>query len=129
MSGSRRPPWLLLERDQVVLYVLGVLLVVVAAARYGLARWGTAKDVRILEPGTPIAYRVDLNHAGGDELDLLPGIGPAKARRIVEDREANGPFRRVEDLARVSGITIVMVDELRDLVTVGPASEERELRE
>lgn len=126
MSDSRRPPWLLLERDQVVLYVLGVLLVVVGAARYGLARWGAAKDVRTLEPGTPVAYRVDLNRAGGEELDLLPGIGPAKAERIVEDRQANGPFRGVDDLARVHGITATMVDELRDLVTVRPAPEGRE---
>lgn len=126
MRGSRRPPWLLLERDQVVLYVLGVLLVVVAAVRYGLARWGAAKDVRTLEPGAPIAYRVDLNRAGADELDLLPGIGPAKARRIVADRQATGPFRRVDDLARVPGITAAMVEELRDLVTVHPAPEGRE---
>lgn len=47
---------------------------------------------------------VNLNTAGVDELDELPGIGEATARAIVEDREANGPFSAPEDLMRVSGI-------------------------
>lgn len=51
------------------------------------------------EPGL-----VNINTAGIDELDRLPGIGEATARAIVEDREANGPFSAPEDLMRVSGI-------------------------
>ena len=47
---------------------------------------------------------VNINSAGADELDALPGVGPATARAIVEDREANGPFAMPEDLMRVSGI-------------------------
>jgi len=66
---------------------------------------------------------VDLNKADAEELDLLPGIGPAKAARIVASREAHGSFRRVGDLARVPGITEAMVEELRDLVIVSPAPE------
>lgn len=51
------------------------------------------------EPGL-----VNINTAGIDELDRLPGIGEATARAIVEDREANGPFSTPEDLMRVTGI-------------------------
>lgn len=51
------------------------------------------------EPGL-----VNINTAGIDELDRLPGIGEATARAIVEEREANGPFSVPEDLMRVSGI-------------------------
>lgn len=47
---------------------------------------------------------VNINSAGADELDALPGVGPSTARAIVEDREANGPFAMPEDLMRVSGI-------------------------
>lgn len=47
---------------------------------------------------------VNINTASAEELDVLPGVGPATAVAIVEDREANGPFSSPEDLMRVSGI-------------------------
>lgn len=47
---------------------------------------------------------VNINTAGVSELDALPGIGPATAQAIVDDREANGSFTAPEDLMRVSGI-------------------------
>jgi competence ComEA-like helix-hairpin-helix protein len=47
--------------------------------------------------------RIDLNTADATELQQLPGIGPVGARRVVEEREANGPFRTVGDLVRVAG--------------------------
>lgn len=53
-----------------------------------------------LAPGETL----DPNHAPVDELVRLSGVGPALARRIVEERERNGPFRAVPDLARVPGI-------------------------
>ena len=48
--------------------------------------------------------KVSINSAGINELVTLPGIGEATARKIVADREANGPFQTLEDLMRVSGI-------------------------
>lgn len=47
---------------------------------------------------------IDINRADVDALELLPGIGPALAMRIVEDREARGPFRNCADIKRVRGI-------------------------
>ena len=49
--------------------------------------------------------QVDLNTAGLDALCTLPGVGEKRARAILEDRAANGPYERVEDVTRVSGIT------------------------
>jgi competence protein ComEA len=79
------------------------------------------------EPGTGIVVSsgvekqtIDINHADAATLDTLPGIGPVLAGRIVSYREANGPFARVEELARVDGISPGMVDDLRNLITVGP---------
>lgn len=46
---------------------------------------------------------LDLNTATVEQLTLLPGIGPAKAERIVSWRRKHGPFRRTADLRRVSG--------------------------
>jgi competence protein ComEA len=47
---------------------------------------------------------LDVNTATESELTQLPGVGPSLARRIVEYREANGPFTSVDDLQNVSGI-------------------------
>ena len=61
---------------------------------------------------------LNLNTATIQQLDGLPGIGPALARRIVEFREKKGGFRRVEELLAVPGISERRWQELRKLVTV-----------
>lgn len=63
---------------------------------------------------------LDLNTATAAELEELPGIGPALAARIVAWREREGPFRSVDELAEIAGISARMVDEIRPLVTVAP---------
>jgi competence protein ComEA len=71
-------------------------------------------------PATEAAEgRVNINTATVAELDTLPGIGPVLAQRIIDDRAEHGPFQTVDELARVSGISAAMVDELRPLITVG----------
>lgn len=61
---------------------------------------------------------VSLNTASEEELRQLPGLGPRRARAIVEDRARRGPFARLEDLARVPGIGAVTVERLRGRVRV-----------
>jgi competence protein ComEA len=61
---------------------------------------------------------VNLNTATLDQLDSLPGIGPTLAQRIIDYREAHGPFRTVEDLLNVSGIGDKKFADLRAKVTV-----------
>lgn len=70
-------------------------------------------------PARPVGA-IDVNTATAEELDALPGIGPVLAERIVARRSASGPFRSVDDLEEVPGISANMVDDLRPLVTVGP---------
>ena len=60
---------------------------------------------------------VDLNTATAAQLDALPGIGPATAAAIVQDRDATGPFTSVDDLTRVRGIGPSKLAQLRDLVS------------
>jgi competence protein ComEA len=62
---------------------------------------------------------LNINTAAAGELELLPGIGPALAQRIVEYRDAHGPFNTIEELQNVSGIGPATLDELRSLITVG----------
>lgn len=65
---------------------------------------------------------VNLNDASEDQLTLLPGIGPAKARAIAEQRRSH-PFRRIDELTRVKGIGRKTFGRLRPYITtVGPTT-------
>lgn len=66
---------------------------------------------------TPVGP-IDLNRATAAELDRLPGVGPATAAAIVDDRARHGPFATIDDLERVPGIGPARLAALRDLVTV-----------
>lgn len=62
---------------------------------------------------------IDVNAAGLSELDLLPGIGPALGQRIIDYRDEHGPFRRLEDLQKVSGIGPRTLEKMRPLISLG----------
>ena len=64
-----------------------------------------------------LATRVNINTAGIEELDALPGIGPATAQKIVDYRQAHGRFEKAEDLMDVAGIGQATFDKLRELIT------------
>ena len=66
--------------------------------------------------------RLDLNKASAGELMALPGIGEKRAVAIVAWRDANGPFRSIDDLDKVRGIGPATLDRLRPFVRVGAAS-------
>lgn len=61
---------------------------------------------------------VNINSASLDELDSLPGVGPATAQAIIEDRSLNGPFASIEDIMRVSGIGEKKFDNLKSSICV-----------
>ena len=63
--------------------------------------------------------KVDLNEAGLSDLEHLPGIGFSKAQAILEYRSIHGPFKSVDELANVAGISERILDEFRDQVTAG----------
>lgn len=64
------------------------------------------------------ARPVDVNTATADQLDALPGVGPATAQAIVEYRTAHGPFRSVDDVAKVRGIGPAKLAALRPKIRV-----------
>ncbi len=64
--------------------------------------------------------KININTATLEELDTLPGIGPAIAQRIIDYRAANGPFAAIEDIVNVAGIGPATFENIKDLITVGP---------
>jgi competence protein ComEA len=62
---------------------------------------------------------VNINTATLEELDTLPGIGPITAQKIIDYRESNGPFKKIEDIQNVSDIGLVTFEKIKDLITVG----------
>ncbi len=61
---------------------------------------------------------VDINTATQEELESLPGIGPTLARRIIDYRQANGPFASIEAIQDVEGIGPGIFKEIEELITV-----------
>ena len=114
--------WVLLGITAAVLcLVLGLFQQDQAAAEPGLTvRTQTEVPAEAL---TPDLSPIDINTAGAEELDQLPGIGEVLAERIIAYREAHGPFASAEDLLAVSGIGEAKLAELEGWITVGRTPE------
>ena len=69
----------------------------------------------------PATNIVNINTATAGELDGLPGVGAKTAARIVEYRQKNGPFKKVEELMNVRGVGEKNFLKLKPQITVGPA--------
>lgn len=66
----------------------------------------------------PSAEKVNLNTATQDQLETLPGIGPAIAKRILEHRTKVGKFGRIEELMNVKGIGEKKFQQIKDRLAV-----------
>lgn len=115
----------LTDKERLALTVLGVL----ALAGLGVNLWQQRRPAIGIEagPAPPVAQwesmisearRVDLNHATAEELERLPEVGPSLAQRIVEHRQAHGPFRKPEELQGVPGIGPKTFEGLKEYVKV-----------
>lgn len=114
---ERPPPptraQLVLRRgDQLAVALLLAFGLVAMAGYWARHAWQGDRLIEIdRAPKTRTAYVVDINEAGWPELSQIPGLGETLARRIVDRRAEQGPYR---DL-----------DELRDIQGIGPRTLER----
>lgn len=64
---------------------------------------------------------IDINKADFEQLVSLPGIGPSKAKSILEYREKVGEFKSIDELVNVSGIGHATLEKIKDYVKIGNA--------
>jgi competence protein ComEA len=89
-----------------------------AAAQSKASRSAAAKPVAV--------GPININTASAAELEALPGVGPKTAARIVEYRQKNGPFKKIEDVMNVRGLGEKNFLKLKAQLTVGaPKTAER----
>lgn len=69
--------------------------------------------------------QVNINAATAEQLEELPGVGPKMAARIVEYRQKNGGFKKVEDLMNVRGLGEKNFLKLKPFITVGASRTDR----
>jgi competence protein ComEA len=74
----------------------------------------------------PPPSSLDLNAATADQLQQLPGVGPKMAKTIVDFRQKSGPFRRVEDLLAIRGITKERLEKIRPFVKIAAPGREKQ---
>ena len=95
-----------------------LLAVMVAGGLIGIALWLAFTGRRGLvdhdaPPAAAATFTVDINTADADELAQLPGLGPTIAARIIDHREAHGPFPAPEALLDVPGIGAATLAAIR----------------
>jgi len=71
----------------------------------------------------PVTGTININTASATELEALPGIGAKTAARIVEYRQKNGPFKKIEELMNVRGVGEKSFLKLKPQITVAAKSE------
>lgn len=102
-------------------YLLAVTVLFVIAAS---VLWLTAPGhsgpgyrVTVERGGAQRDGKIDINGADADTLTMLPGIGPVLGQRIVDYREAHGPYTDPEQLLQVQGIGPKTLEGLQDYIT------------
>ena len=91
---------------------------VVAGFLFGFAPVSTTQSAAASISRSQGEERIDINAASVEELQRLPGIGPALASRIVEHRRRHGPFKRPQDVVIVRGMSAKLYRRIAYLIRV-----------
>ena len=108
------------KREKIIILCLSIsLLAGISVKHFFSSRPAIEPGIRAFQYKGPAfePKKIDINKAGIDELDLLDGIGPSLAGRIIEYRQKYGPFTRVEDLKNVKGIGDKLFDRIKNEVS------------
>jgi competence protein ComEA len=104
-------------RNCVKLLGLAIVIFIFAiSASFSFAE-GNAKG-EALKTAVQSATKINVNKATVDQFKEIKGIGESYAKRIVEYREKNGPFKKIEDIKEVKGIGDKLFEKIKDQITV-----------
>ncbi|HXH06703.1 MAG TPA: helix-hairpin-helix domain-containing protein [Vicinamibacterales bacterium] len=104
-------------------FVLSVAALLVAAVATCAAQAGQPRPAAQETSAGRGPALVNLNTATSAELQSLPGIGPRTAERIIEYRQKNGGFKKIEELMNIRGVGEKTFLRLKDRITVGARPE------
>lgn len=102
-----------IKKLAVVLLLMVVSFVLVLGGSLQAAANAEGKD------SDSSSVKININTAGSEQLRKLPRIGEKMSQRIIDYREKNGKFKRIEDIMKVKGIGEKTFDGFKDMITVG----------
>jgi competence ComEA-like helix-hairpin-helix protein len=89
-----------------IVFIMGAAVQLLLRRDIAPVRW--ARSVR--------NFKININTARVDQLQMLPGIGAKLASRILDYRQENGPFKVLEDLQNVDGLTDKRFGRIKELI-------------
>ncbi len=101
------------HKEILALSVLISVLLIVNIVNYTVWKSNKKSYALIIEEEM---RQISINNANEEELEMLPGIGPALAQRIVEFREKNGEFKKIEDIKKVKGIGEKLFERIKSYI-------------
>ena len=102
-----------------------VILITTVVSQSAVASPQAAKAAGAAKAKASAASPVNLNSASATQLQTLPGIGASTAQRIVDYRQKNGSFKKIEELMNVKGIGEKSFLKLKPLITVAADKADR----
>ncbi len=96
---------------------LGIVTALIASPALASAQSKSSSNKSATK--TVVTAPVNLNTATAAQLESLPGVGPAGAKRILEYRQKNGSFKKIEELMNVKGFGEKSFLKLKPYITVG----------
>ena len=89
-----------------IVFIMGAAVQLLLRRDIAPVRW--ARSVR--------NFKININTARADQLQMLPGIGARLASRIIDYRKQNGPFNYLKDLENVDGLTAKRFGRIKELI-------------